>query len=225
VASMVMVTGRGPQEKVITPPAATAATTAFDVQLAAVPSPMTRVGWEVSTGRPAGGTYAWPAGLPAAGSRTGRGDGLGLGAGELAGPAPADRALGDTAEVAAGGWRAPPHAASVAPDANAIISAPIPPSSRTRPPHPAAARGHPHPAVARGHMLDRLARGRRRIRGSMAVRETSPCGLRTAATRARRDLARDHASRCDMVGAAMRKEAPPGRPRHRGAPGFRGAAA
>jgi hypothetical protein len=44
VAVIVMVTGLGPQENVIMPPAATAATTACDVQLAAVPFPMTRVG-------------------------------------------------------------------------------------------------------------------------------------------------------------------------------------
>jgi hypothetical protein len=65
VARIVIVTGRGPQEKVITPPALTAATTALDVQLAAVPWPTTRVGCEVSAARAAGGTKAWPAGLPA----------------------------------------------------------------------------------------------------------------------------------------------------------------
>jgi len=41
VAVMVIVTGSGPQANVITPPAATAPTTAWDVQLAAVPSPIT----------------------------------------------------------------------------------------------------------------------------------------------------------------------------------------
>ena len=50
VAVIVMVTGPGPQEKVIMPPAATAATTACDVQLAAVPSPMTRAGTEPPDG-------------------------------------------------------------------------------------------------------------------------------------------------------------------------------
>src|ERR1022692_4039769 len=50
VAVIVMVTGSGPQEKVIMPPAATAATTACDVQLAAVPSPMTRAGTEPPEG-------------------------------------------------------------------------------------------------------------------------------------------------------------------------------
>ena len=38
---MVIVTGAGPHLKVITPPAATAFTTAADVQLAGVPVPMT----------------------------------------------------------------------------------------------------------------------------------------------------------------------------------------
>jgi hypothetical protein len=144
---MVIVTGRGPQEKVITPPAATAATTACEVQLAGVPSPMTWSGWLVLTGRPAGGTYAWPAGLPPAGSRTGDGDGdgdgdgLGLGAGELdiparataelAAPATAAPTPGDAALVAPGD--APPHAASVTADANAMTSAVAPPLSRTRP--------------------------------------------------------------------------------------------
>jgi hypothetical protein len=140
---MVIVTGRGPQEKVITPPAATAATTACEVQLAGVPSPMTWSGWLVLTGCPAGGTSAWPAGLPAAGSRTGDGDGLGLGLGageldipacataELAAPAAAAPAPGDAPLVAPGD--APPHAASVTADANAMTSAVAPPLSRTRP--------------------------------------------------------------------------------------------
>src|SRR4051794_19954215 len=66
-----MVTGSGPQEKVMTPPAATAATTAREVQLAGVPLPTTRVGWEVSAARAATGTAARPFGLPAAGGRLG----------------------------------------------------------------------------------------------------------------------------------------------------------
>jgi hypothetical protein len=41
---MVIVTGPGPQLKVMMPPAATAATTAADVQLAGEPSPITRSG-------------------------------------------------------------------------------------------------------------------------------------------------------------------------------------
>src|SRR5215813_7845786 len=141
VASIVIVTGRGPQENVITPPAATAATTACEVQLAGVPLPMTWSGWRVLTGRPAGGTYARPAGLPAAGSPTGGGDGLGLGGGELdilarataelAAPATAAPAPGDAALLALSAR--PPHAASVTPDANAMASAMTPPLSRTRP--------------------------------------------------------------------------------------------
>lgn len=38
------------------PPARTAAPTAADVQLAAVPRPTIWLGWDVSTGRPAAGT-------------------------------------------------------------------------------------------------------------------------------------------------------------------------
>jgi MFS family permease len=64
-----MVTGAGPQSKVMIPPLATALTTAFDVQLAAVPWPTTLVGCEVSTARAAGGTKAWPPGFPALGRR------------------------------------------------------------------------------------------------------------------------------------------------------------
>lgn len=67
VACIVMVTGSGPQENVMTPPAATAATTAAEVQLAGVPFPITRVGAEVSTARASSGTAARPFGLPAAG--------------------------------------------------------------------------------------------------------------------------------------------------------------
>src|SRR5215831_7072758 len=138
VASIVIVTGRAPQLKVITPPAATAATTACEVQLAGVPSPMTWSGWLVLTGRPAAGTNAWPAGFPAAGSRTGVGDGLGLGlgAGELDIPARATAALAAPATAAPAPvplGDAPPHAASVTPDANATTSAVAPPLSRTRP--------------------------------------------------------------------------------------------
>src|SRR5215472_5846293 len=65
---MVIVTGLGPQLNVMTPPAATAATTAADVQLAAVPSPITWSGWLVATAWAAAGTAACPSGLPAAAS-------------------------------------------------------------------------------------------------------------------------------------------------------------
>jgi hypothetical protein len=52
VAVIVVVTGSGPQSNVMIPPAATAATTASDVQLAGVPEPTTRSGRDVSTGWP-----------------------------------------------------------------------------------------------------------------------------------------------------------------------------
>jgi hypothetical protein len=106
------------------------------VQPAGVPSPMTWSGWLVLTGRPAAGTNAWPAGFPAAGSRTGVGEGLGLGAGELDIPACATAALAAPATAApapGAAGDAPPHAASVTPDANAMSSAVAPPLSRTRP--------------------------------------------------------------------------------------------
>ncbi len=60
-----MVTGCGPQLKVMMPPLATAATTADEVQLAAVPLPITRAGFEVSTARAAAGTAAFPCAFPA----------------------------------------------------------------------------------------------------------------------------------------------------------------
>ena len=60
-----IVTGAGPQSNVITPPAATAATTAAEVQLAGVPEPTTRSGCEVSTPRESTGA----AGPPDAGRR------------------------------------------------------------------------------------------------------------------------------------------------------------
>ena len=56
VAFMLIVTGSGPHEKRMIPPARTAATTAAEVQLAGVPRPTTRLGCEVSTPRPAAGT-------------------------------------------------------------------------------------------------------------------------------------------------------------------------
>jgi hypothetical protein len=88
VAVIVMVTGAGPQLNVMIPPAATAATTALDVQLAGVPLPIRRVGWEVSTALASAGTLARPAGLPGlgraaadgAGATDFDGDGDGLGA-------------------------------------------------------------------------------------------------------------------------------------------------
>src|SRR5437763_11018894 len=82
VAVSTIVTGAGPQLNVMIPPAATALTTAAEVQLAPVPVPTTWSGWPVSTGRASAGTVAWPLGLPAcSGGAAGGvlGDGLALG--------------------------------------------------------------------------------------------------------------------------------------------------
>jgi hypothetical protein len=68
VAVITMVTGSGPQLKVMMPPAATSRTTADDVQLAGLPLPITWLGWLVLTARPAGGTEKWPWGLPKSGT-------------------------------------------------------------------------------------------------------------------------------------------------------------
>src|SRR5690242_15148242 len=67
VAVNTIVTGAGPQSNVMIPPAATAATTAAEVQPAGVPEPTTRVGWDVSAARASAGTVAWPSGLPLTG--------------------------------------------------------------------------------------------------------------------------------------------------------------
>jgi hypothetical protein len=56
VVLILMVTGLGPHENRMIPPARTAATTAAEVQLAAVPRPTTWLGRDVSTARPAAGT-------------------------------------------------------------------------------------------------------------------------------------------------------------------------
>src|ERR1700722_14757371 len=56
VARILIVTGRRPQRKRIIPPERTAARTADEVQLAAVPCPTTWSAWDVSTARPAAGT-------------------------------------------------------------------------------------------------------------------------------------------------------------------------
>jgi hypothetical protein len=87
VADIVICTGAGPQLKVITPPLATAATTAAEVQPAGVPVPMIVVGFEVSAACPAAGIAAWPLGLPGAGSWTddGEGDAEGEGDGDADG--------------------------------------------------------------------------------------------------------------------------------------------
>jgi hypothetical protein len=83
VAAIGMVTGAAPHRKVITPPAATAATTAADVQLAAVPVPITRSGREVSTARGS-------AGMGAPGAVTVVASGFGVGVRLAATTLPAD---------------------------------------------------------------------------------------------------------------------------------------
>jgi hypothetical protein len=97
---MVIVTGAGPQSKVITPPAATAFTTAAEVQLAGVPVPMTRSGLRVSAALASAGTVALPLGLPGLGNAAGFGEVLARGGAEGAG---ADAVASGAAEVATGG--------------------------------------------------------------------------------------------------------------------------
>ncbi len=74
VSRIAIVTGSGPQSKTMTPPAATAATTASDVQLCGVPIPTTRSGSDVSTlpGPVTGGTGGVRAG--GGGDEEGSGD-------------------------------------------------------------------------------------------------------------------------------------------------------
>jgi hypothetical protein len=64
VAVITIVTGLVPQLNVMIPPAATAWTTAADVQLAAVPLPTTWFGLLVLTACPEAGTGKLPFGLP-----------------------------------------------------------------------------------------------------------------------------------------------------------------
>jgi hypothetical protein len=115
---MVIVTGAGPQSKVITPPAATAATTAAEVQLAGVPLPITRSGSLVSTARASAGTAAPPPGLPGLGSALGFFDAVGDGDGDAdlaggeEGATVASTAGADTG-VAGGGASFSPHPARV----------------------------------------------------------------------------------------------------------------
>ena len=63
VSVITIVCGSAPQLNVMTPPRATASTTAREVQLAGVPLPITRSGCEVSTSRASGGS-ATPFGFP-----------------------------------------------------------------------------------------------------------------------------------------------------------------
>jgi hypothetical protein len=99
VADMTMVTGAGPQLNVIRPPAATAPTTASDVQLAPEPVPTTRVGCDVSTARASAGTPARPFGLPTAGA----GGGALVVAGGLAGVETTAAGVGLSPDVAGTG--------------------------------------------------------------------------------------------------------------------------
>jgi hypothetical protein len=100
------------------PPFATAATTAWDVQLAGVPSPITRVGRDVSTALASAGTAALPAGLPTTGAATADADAAGLGFGDPLDPAPATQL-----PCGAAGTSSPPHPASTATsDTTAVIA-------------------------------------------------------------------------------------------------------
>src|SRR5215470_15220647 len=64
VAVITIVTGLLPQSNLMIPPLKTVRTTAADVQLAGLPSPITWFGWLVLTALPAGGTGKCPCGLP-----------------------------------------------------------------------------------------------------------------------------------------------------------------
>src|SRR5688500_12884254 len=77
VAFMAIVTGDGPQSKVITPPAASAVATAAAVQPAGGPVPRTRSGLRVAAALASAGTEAAASGLPGLGSDRGRCEGLG----------------------------------------------------------------------------------------------------------------------------------------------------
>src|SRR5215472_1962732 len=72
VAVITIVTGLLPQSNLMIPPLKTARTTAADVQLAGLPSPITWFGWLVLTARPAGGTGKCPWGLPKRDTAPGR---------------------------------------------------------------------------------------------------------------------------------------------------------
>src|ERR1017187_7332020 len=66
-----MVTGSGPQLKVMMPPFATAFTNASPVQVWGSPVPMTVVGDDTSSACPSAGMTAWPSGEPAGGPSCG----------------------------------------------------------------------------------------------------------------------------------------------------------
>ena len=112
VAAIVMVTGAGPHANRMIPPLATALTTAADVQLAAVPSPITRVGCVVSTGPASAGIAALPPGFPAFFKGVlGEGAGPGARRCSAAGTGPAGDGPADGVEPAAT-RRSGPHPAT-----------------------------------------------------------------------------------------------------------------
>jgi hypothetical protein len=120
VAVIVMVTGAGPQSNVMIPPAATAFTTAAEVQPRGVPSPTTWSGLLVFTALASAGTTACPAGLPGRGSagifdadRDGDGDGGGAGD-DGGGPLVVDAAAEADGGVTKAGLSADPQPASIA---------------------------------------------------------------------------------------------------------------
>jgi hypothetical protein len=120
VWAIAIVAGAGPQSNVITPPAATAATTAAEVQPAADPEPTTRSGCEVSTPRDSIGA-AGPPGV--AGAVVVRGAGTSLpadGSGRAGGRGVVGAAVGalltgaGAAARSATGRAGEPHAVSAA---------------------------------------------------------------------------------------------------------------
>jgi hypothetical protein len=126
VAFMVIVTGSGPQSKVMIPPWATALTTAAEVQPAGVPLPMVRFGLLVSTARAAAGIAAPPEELPGfgrvftgflVGEGLTEGEGLveagGVEAGGGAASLAAGEAAGATAAVFSGSPPQPPRSAAL----------------------------------------------------------------------------------------------------------------
>jgi hypothetical protein len=131
-----MVTGFGPHLNVMTPPLATALTTAAEVQPAGVPLPMTWFGWLVFTGPAACGTNACPSGLPAAGSAC-----ASAWLACLAGPAVTCVAFTaavflvelDAVSLALRGDAAVAQAVSPTPAAKAIITTAVPRMSRMGP--------------------------------------------------------------------------------------------
>ena len=121
VAVIVMVTGAGPQLNVMIPPAATAFTTAAEVQPRGVPSPTTWSGLLVFTALASAGTTACPAGLPGRGSAgildaggDGDGDADGGAAGDGDGGPLGAAAGSEVGGVTNAGLSADPHPASIA---------------------------------------------------------------------------------------------------------------